>query len=324
MSSGASSSRRVRRLAIGAGIALLLCAVLVAALPAIVSATLLPGIVRDAVAPRVRGTVVVHESSVSWSGPQVFRVAVKGEHDAVDATISVHNGLLALARSSGPLDVRVAAAVDTASRDDGSITLPDLLQPASAGGAGSSAAASKPTVPDAPFSLPAIARGSTLTVDPLALTITPLGGGSPVRIEGASASIALRDGDATVKAKGSTTIGAERGSFDLDATLRGLVGKDGTVTVATAGVDLALKASSLPVSAGAQQIVVRSLDVDAKAESLARLLDARFEATLEAKGSAPSGATGRVRFNGLLTTAGTLSSKATASGPKPSDRKSVV
>ena len=314
MSRGASSSRRVRRLAIGAGIALLLCAVLVAALPAIVSATLLPGIVRDAVAPRVRGTVVVHESSVSWSGPQVFRVAVKGEHDAVDATISVHNGLLALARSSGPLDVRVAAAVDTASRDDGSITLPDLLQPASAGGAGSSAAASKPTVPDAPFSLPAIARGSTLTVDPLALTITPLGGGSPVRIEGASASIALRDGDATVKAKGSTTIGAERGSFDLDATLRGLVGKDGTVTVATAGVDLALKASSLPVSAGAQQIVVRSLDVDAKAESLARLLDARFEATLEAKGSAPSGATGRVRFNGLLTTAGTLSSKATASG----------
>lgn len=314
MSRGAPSSRRVRRVAIALGIGLIVAAVLVVLAPSIVSATILRSVVRDQLAPHVRGTVDLVDAKVSWSGPQVWQVRISGQHDAVDATVSVHNGLLALLRASESLDVRIGVSVDTASREDGSITLLELLQPPSEAARTSSAGSSTSREPTAPVSLPTPMRGAKVSIDPLKVVIKPLGAGRTVRVEGASATITLGGSDATVKAKGSTTIDAERGSFEVDATLRNLFGRDGVVTPTTAGVDLAVKATALPVSAGAQDVVVRSLDLTAKAESLARALDVQFDASLEAKGNAPSTASGRVRVNGLLTPAGGLSSKATAAG----------
>lgn len=313
MSRGVLSSRLVRRSAIALGIVMILAAVLVALAPSIISATVLPGIIRDQLAPQVRGTVSVVSANVSWSGPQLVQVRLSGEHDSIDATVAVHNSLLALVRASAPLDVRVGATVETASREDGSITLMDLLKPAAPPSAPTAGAVSTKE-PKAPASLPAILRGAKVSIDPLQVVVKPLGAGSTVRVDGASATIALDGSDAAVKAKGSTAIDAERGSFEFDATVRGLVGRDGVMTPTTAGVDLAVKATALPVSAGTQDVVVRSLDLTAKAESLARAIDVQFDASLEAKGNAPSTATGRVRLNGLLTPAGALSSKATASG----------
>ena len=313
MSRGALSSRLVRRLAIASGVVAVVAMVLVALAPSIVSATVLSGIVRDQIAPHVRGTVNVVNASVSWSGPQLVHIRISGEHDAVDATVSVHNGLIGLVRASAPLDVRIGVNVNTASREDGSITLLELLQPTESSASASPSAASAPTPKD-PFALPALLRGAKVSIDPLQLAVKPLGAGSTVRVDGASATIALDGSDASVKAKGSTSIDAERGSFEIEATLRGLVGRDGVMTPTTAGVDLAVKATALPVSAGTQDVVVRSLDLTAKAESLARAIDVQFDASLEAKGNAPSTATGRVRLNGLLTPSGALSSKATASG----------
>ena len=313
MSRGALSSRLVRRLAIASGVVAVVAMVLVALAPSIVSATVLSGIVRDQIAPHVRGTVNVVNASVSWSGPQLVHIRISGEHDAVDATVSVHNGLIGLVRASAPLDVRLGATVETASREDGSITLMDLLKPAAPPSAPTAGAASTKE-PKAPASLPAILRGAKVSIDPLQVVVKPLGAGSTVRVDGASATIALDGSDASVKAKGSTSIDAERGSFEIEAALRGLVGRDGTLAPTTAGVDLAVKATALPISAGTQDVVVRSLGLTAKAESLARAIDVQFDASLEAKGNAPSTATGRVRLNGLLTPAGALSSKATASG----------
>ena len=314
MSRGALSSRLVRRVSIACGIAALVVVVLVALAPRIISATVLPGIVRDQLVPHVRGTVNVIDASLSWSGPQLVHVRLSGEHDAVDATVSVHTGLIALARASGPLDVRVGASVDTASRDDGSITLLELFAAPPSSAPSAPAAAGAPKPPSVPASLPDILRGATVSIDPLRLVIKPLGAGSTVRVDGASATIVLDGADATVKAKGSTSIDAERGSFDVEAKLSGLVGRDGVLTPTTAGVDLSVKATALPVSAGTQDVVVRTLDLSAKAESLARAIDVRFDASLEAKGNAPSTATGRVRLNGALTPSGGLSSKATAAG----------
>jgi|GEM_PF-2530351 len=315
MSRGVLSSRLVRRSAIALGIVMILAAVLVALAPSIVSATVLPGIIRDQLAPQVRGTVSVVSANVSWSGPQLVQVRLSGEHDSIDATVAVHNSLLALVRASAPLDVRLGATVQTASREDGSITLLDLLQPATpATPSAPTAGVASTKEPKAPASLPAILRGARIALDPVQVVIKPLGAGSTVRVDGASATIALDGSDATVKAKGSTSIDAERGSFELDATLRGLVGRDGVLTPTTAGVELAMKATALPVSAGTQDVVVRTLGLTAKAESLARAVDVQFDASLEAKGNAPSTASGRVRLNGLLTPAGALSSKATASG----------
>jgi hypothetical protein len=302
-------------LAIASGIVVVLAAALVALAPTIVSATILPGIVRDRLAPSVRGSVTVVQATVGWSGPQVVQVRITGEHDAVDATVSVHNGLIALLRASEKLDVRIDASVETASREDGSITLIDLLQPAApASNSASTATTATAKESNASASLPSILRGATIALDPLQLVIKPLGAGSTVRVDGASATITLDGSDATVKAKGSTAIDAERGSFQLDATLRDLVGRDGVLTPTTAGVELAMKATALPIPAGTQDVVVRTLGLTARAESLARALDVQFDASLEAKGHAPSTATGRVRVNGLLTPAGALSSKATASG----------
>jgi len=302
----------MRRLVIGLGIGLTVAAVVVALAPSILSATILPGIVRDQLAPHVRGTVNLVDAKVSWSGPQVVRVGISGEHDAVDATVTVHNSLLALVRASAPLDVRIGLSVDTASREDGSITLQDMLRsPADAATpAGRTPSGESP----ATMSSPVFAPGVTVSIDPLQFVIKPLGAGRTVRVEGASATISLKGGDASVKAKGSTAIDAERGSFELDATIHGLVGRDGVPTPTTAGVELAMKATALPVSAGTQDVVVRTLGLTAKAESLARALDVQFDASLEAKGNAPSTASGRVRLSGLLTPSGTLSSKATASG----------
>lgn len=315
MSRGVLSSRLVRRVSIALGIVGIAAIVLVALAPTIVSATMLPGIVRDQLAPHMRGTVTVVQATVGWSGPQVVRVRIAGEHDAVDATVSVHNGLIALVRASEPLDLRIGASVETASREDGSITLLELLQPAApASNSASTATAATAKESNASASLPSILRGATIALDPLQIVVKPLGAGSLVRVDGATASIVLDGSTATVKAKGSTSIDAERGSFELDATLRDLVGRDGVLTPTTAGVDLAMKATALPISAGTQDVVVRTLAVTAKAESLARAMDIQFDASLEAKGSAPSTATGRVRVNGLLTPAGALSSKATASG----------
>ena len=314
MSRGALSSRLVRRVSIACGIAALVVVVLVALAPRIISATVLPGIVRDQLVPHVRGTVNVIDASLSWSGPQLVHVRLSGEHDAVDATVSVHTGLIALARASGPLDVRVGASVDTASRDDGSITLLELFAAPPSSAPSAPAAAGAPKSPSSPPSLPDILRGATVSIDPLSIVVKPLGAGSTVRVDGAGATIVLDGADATVKAKGSTSIDAERGSFDVEAKLSGLVGRDGVLTPTTAGVDLSIKATALPVSAGTQDVVVRTLDLSAKAESLARAIDVRFDASLEAKGNAPSTATGRVRLNGALTPSGGLSSKATAAG----------
>ena len=209
MSRGALSSRLVRRLAIASGVVAVVAMVLVALAPSIVSATVLSGIVRDQIAPHVRGTVNVVKASVSWSGPQLVHIRIIGEHDAVDATVSVHNGLIGLARASAPLDVRIGVNVDTASREDGSITLLELLQPPESSASASPSAASAPTPKD-PFALPALLRGAKVSIDPLQVVVKPLGAGSTVRVDGSSATIALDGSDASVKAKGSTSIDAER------------------------------------------------------------------------------------------------------------------
>jgi len=312
MSRGVLSSRLVRRQAIALGIVTVVVVVLVALAPSIISATILPGIVRDQLASQVRGTVNVVSASVSWSGPQLVHVRISGEHDSFDATVSVRNGLVGLVRASEPLDVLVGVSVETASRDDGSITLTELMQP-SAHSVPPTRPASSAAATD-PFAPPSILRGAKVSIDPLQVVVKPLGAGSMVRVDDATATIALDGSDATVKAKGSTTIDAERGSFEFDATVRNLVGRDGSLAPTTAGVDLAVKATALPISAGTQEVVVRSLGLTAKAESLARAVEVQFDASLEAKGHTPSTASGRVRLNGLLTPAGSLSSKATASG----------
>ena len=170
MSRGALSSRLVRRLAIASGVVAVVPMVLVALAPSIVSATVLSGIVRDQIAPHVRGTVNVVNASVSWSGPQLVQVRLSSEHDSIDATVAVHNSLLALVRASAPLDVRLGATVETASREDGSITLMDLLKPAAPPSAPTAGAASM-NAPKAPASRPAILRGAKVSIDPLQVVV---------------------------------------------------------------------------------------------------------------------------------------------------------
>ncbi|MBM4109782.1 MAG: hypothetical protein FJ254_00280 [Phycisphaerae bacterium] len=312
MSRGALSSRRVGKLVIALSVVAIVAVVLVGFAPSIVSATILPGIIRDELAPHLRGTVQVVNAKASWSGPQLVHVRINGEHDMIDATVTVNNSLSALIRSSESLDLNLGLTVETASRDDGSITLLELFQADSA--ATSSGGRTGPSQTSEPASLPSLLRGARVSLDPLAIVIKPLGAGSMVRVDGATATVTLDGNDATVKATGSTSIGTEHGSFEIDATLRDLVGRDGVLSPTTAGMELTAKATAVPVSAGTQEVVVRSLDLTAKAQSIARAIDLQFDTSLEAKGHAPSTATGRVRVNGLLTPSGELSSKAAATG----------
>ncbi len=297
-----------------AGALAVLGVVLVALAPMIVSATLLSGLVRDAVAGSVRGSVTVSAASVSWSGPQQVAVRIEDDGGVIDANATIDASLIGLLRGTAAPVVTLAGSLETNYRHDGSLTISELfVKHAPSGEAperGIQSAGSRET----PFALPGLARHASLKVSRLDLRAKSLDGGPTISIESLSGQMALNGTDAQATIAATSAIGSERGTIAMEGRLTNAFTKDGALDLPRAAMDLSIKASALPIAAGAQWVVVRQLNLSATSESIAKSLALEFDAQIEAQGTSAAASHGNVRVLGLLTPSGTMSAKATASG----------
>lgn len=299
------SSRKLGRVAVRAGLGLLL----VAALLVLLAPTLLSGYVGDMitreVAARVNGSVSVGDVRLGWSGPQkVSALAIDGGADvgSVRMDAEIAQGLWSLATGDA-VDLRVRGNLATAVDADGGIALARLSKPVLAPVAPPEAAAAG-TSTDAgglfggrriSIELAGIDLRATQR-DVLLYAIEGLSGAVALSEDASGALVAKAD----VQAK--TRVGERNGAIEASADVR-VPRVEAALDPSRLDGTIDVDATDLPLPGPADAIAERlELSIDAAPERTKATLDA----ALRVRGAGLSTIVAAVEVGPVLDTKGAL------------------
>ena len=299
------SSRKLGRVAVRAGLGLLL----VAALLVLLAPTLLSGYVGDMitreVAARVNGSVSIGEVRLGWSGPQkVSALAIDGGADvgSVRMDAEIAQGLWSLATGDA-VDLRVRGDLATAIDADGGIALARLSKPVLAPAAPPEAAAAG-TSTDARGLLGG--RRISLALAGIDLRATQRDV-LLYAIEGLSGAIALsEDAGGALAAKGDvqakTRVGERNGAFEVSVDVR-VPRVEASLDPSRLDGTIDVDATDLPLPGPADAIAERlELSIDAAPERTKATLDA----ALRVRGAESSTIVAAVEVGPVLDAKGAL------------------
>lgn len=228
-------------------VVVLLVVVLVAAAPTILSFGPAASIARGAIADSVNGDVQLRGVSLGWfSGQSVDGLSIRDASgaNAIDVSVTVHNGLLSLITSGGSaIDATLSGAAKGTLEKDGSTGLAKLFdKPTSASSGGGPAGGQGGA---AGGGIPAGLR-ATLNVDRFALALKETATGREYAIDGLKGSASLDGATGAVAARfdGDTNLLGSKGTVSLKADLTNV---KGNVDPAVIGADIAFDAKNVRV-----------------------------------------------------------------------------
>ncbi len=299
------SSRKLGRVAVRAGLGLLL----VAALLVLLAPTLLSGYVGDMitreVAARVNGSVSIGEVRLGWSGPQkVSALAIDGGADvgSVRMDAEIAQGLWSLATGDA-VDLRVRGDLATAIDADGGIALARLSKPVLAPAAPPEAAAAG-TSTDARGLL----GGRRISIELAGIDLRATQRDVLLyAIEGLSGAIALsEDAGGALAAKGDvqakTRVGERNGAFEVSVDVR-VPRVEASLDPSRLDGTIDVDATDLPLPGPADAIAERlELSIDAAPERTKATLDA----ALRVRGAESSTIVAAVEVGPVLDAKGAL------------------
>ena len=294
-------SRRWPRITVFAVTGVLMLAL---ALPTLLSLTIAPSMLQQAIAAQVQGKTEVPSVSLGWfSSQRISGVRIDGGDDvgSINASVDVPAGLFSLAMG-GDIAVHIAADVKSATGADGEFKVLKLFEPASADVAAPAAS----TAADASIAVASPffgARKIEVLIEQISLSSynSDRSEGSTVVLTGNAlldGSEARLDLHAEASSKqGGSTRGA--GSFSVKGDVHIEAGKASAIDLHRSTMDLAIAAKDVRISTGNGVIENASFDMHATKDAEGTItLDGKGAGAVE--GSAASSLSMKVRAPQLI------------------------